>query len=119
MTGPQFLTQQSGELPADLVNIPATETGQYAKSAVDRATRGQLVKVVNLDASKGGAYVTDTSTYVGDFKAIKAHEAAVVAVVSANMSGDLSAVVIPAGDTWFCECQSVTPASGKITIYAK
>lgn len=119
MSGQQFLTQTSGALPADLSNIPATEQGQFAKSAVDRVTRAQLVKVVNLDASKGGAYVTDTSAYVGDFKAITAHEAAVVAVESENMTGDLSAVVIPAGMTWFCECQRVTPASGKITIYAK
>lgn len=119
MSGDQFLTQQSGALPADLSNIPATDQGQFAKAAVDRATRARLVKVVNLDASKGGAYVTDTSTYVGDFKAIKAHEDSVVTVVSANMSGDLSAVPIAKGDTWFCECQSVTPVSGKITIYAK
>lgn len=119
MQGPQFLTQVNGDLPADLNNLQATETGQYAKSAVDRATRGQLVKVVNLDASKGGAYVTNTDQYVGNIKAITAHEAAVVAVVSASMAGDLSAVPIPAGMTWFVDAQSVTPASGKVTIYAK
>lgn len=119
MTGPQFLTQQNGDLPADLSNIPATETGQFAKSAVDRTSRAQLVKVVNLDASKGGAYVTNTDTYAGNIKAIAAHEAAVVAVVSDSMSGDLSAVPIPAGMTWFVDAQQVTPASGKITIYAK
>jgi len=119
MNGPQFLTQANGDLPADLSNIPATRTGQFAKSAVDDATRSQLVKVVNLDASKGGAYVTNTDTYVGNIKAITAHEAAVVNVVSANMSGDLSAVPIPAGMTWFVDAQQVTPVSGKVTIYAK
>jgi len=119
MSGQQFLTQTSGALPADLSNIPATEQGQFAKSAVDRVTRAQLVKVVNLDASKGGAYVTNTDQYVGNIKAITAHEAAVVNVESTSMSGDLSAVPIPAGMTWFVDAQKVTPVSGKVTIYAK
>lgn len=113
-----FLTNTDGSLP-DLSTLPATDVGQYAKVGVDRTTRGKLVKVVNLDASKGGAYVTNTDTYAGNIKAITAHEAAVVNVVSANMSGDLSAVPIPAGMTWFVDAQQVTPVSGKVSIYAK
>jgi len=119
MSGDHFLTQTSGALPADLSNIPATDQGQFAKVAVDRVTRAKLVKVVNLDASKGGAYVTNTDTYAGNIKAVAAHEDSVVAFVSESMAGDLSAVPIPKGMVYLIDAQQVTPASGKITIYAK
>lgn len=114
-----FLTQTNGDLPANPNGVPSYETEQFASVGVDRTTRSLLTKVVNLDASKGGAYVTNTDQYVGNIKAITAHEAAVVNVTSASMAGDLSAVPIPAGMTWFVDAQSVTPVSGKVTIYAK
>lgn len=39
-----FLTQTNGALPADLSNLKATEVEQHAKVAVDRQTRGLLVR---------------------------------------------------------------------------
>lgn len=41
-----FLTQTNGALPADLNNLKAYEVEQHAKVAVDRLTRGLLVRVV-------------------------------------------------------------------------
>lgn len=39
-----FLTNQDGTLPADPRSVPAQDTAQFAKAAVDRATRAVLIK---------------------------------------------------------------------------
>lgn len=90
------------------------------------------IKVNNLKGEKGGYYVADTGTYLGDFGAIYAHAAAVVTVISPRLGTGISnalttpapddeatiaSVPIPAGSTWFGKFSSVAVASGKITLY--
>lgn len=75
------------------------------------------VRTTNLKGEKGGLYITDTAAHVGRFDAILVHEAAVAAVVSENITGTLSAVVLPAGMVWYGKFTSITLASGKVTAY--
>ena len=73
--------------------------------------------VTNLKGEDGGLYITDTAAHTGDFDCIIAHEAAVAALVSSNIDGTLTAVVIPAGLAIFGRFSSITLASGKVMAY--
>ncbi len=74
-------------------------------------------KIVNLKGEKGGIYITDTGAHTGLFDCILVHEAAVAALVSLNITGTLTAVVLPAGMAYFGKFTSITLASGKVTAY--
>lgn len=75
------------------------------------------IRATNLKGEQGGIYITDTAAHVGDFEAILVHEAAVAALVSSNITGTLSAVVLPAGMIMYGKFSSITLASGKVTAY--
>ena len=76
-------------------------------------------RVTNLKGDGGGIYITDTAAHVGVFDCILVHEAAVAALVSDNITGTLTAVVLPAGIAYFGRFTSITLASGKVTAYTK
>jgi len=79
------------------------------------------INVVNQMGEGGGQYSTGTSALTPPtgklIVGIYAHTASSVAAVSANISGTLSAVAIPAGSSWLGQFSSVTPASGTLTVY--
>lgn len=76
-----------------------------------------IERVNNLKGERGGIYITDTAAHTGQFEAILVHEAAVAALVSSNITGTLSAVVLPAGMVMYGNFTSITLASGKVTAY--
>lgn len=90
---------------------------------VTKPSRGKaplnVVSVRNADLEAGGVYITDTDAHTGDFCAITVHAAAVAALVSSNITGTLTAVVLPVGLTMFGRFSSITLASGKITAYKR
>ena len=73
----------------------------------------------NVNGQNGGRYITDTATYTGNFQAIYANSAVVIAtLVSANMLGTLTSIAVPAGSTFYCgKATSVTLTSGAATLY--
>ncbi len=74
-------------------------------------TRSQSVQA-------GGLYIADTDAHAGDFDAITALEATVVAtLVSSNLTGTLTSVPIPAGCTIYGRFSSIDLASGKVIAY--
>ena len=79
------------------------------------------IKVVNQMGEGGGQYSTGTSALTPPtgklIVAIYAHTAASVAAASANLTGTLTTVAIPAGSSWVGQFSSVTPASGNVTVY--
>lgn len=76
------------------------------------------VRVTNLKGEKGGLLIADTSAHAGDFDAIQALEATVVAsMTSSTLSGTLTSVPIPAGATIFARISSITLTSGKVIAY--
>lgn len=74
-------------------------------------------RITNMKGNKGGVYITDTAAHVGDFDMIFVHAAAVGALVSSNITGDLSAVALPVGTYYYGRFSSITLASGKVTAY--
>lgn len=75
------------------------------------------VKTRNLKAEKGGLYITDTGAHTGDFDSVKAQTDSVLALVSSNIGGTISAVPVAAGDTIFGKFTSVTFSSGEGFAY--
>lgn len=68
----------------------------------------------------GAVYISDTATYSGRFGAIQAVEAAVLAsgTVSADITGTLTSMPIPAGTTVYGIFTAVKLTSGKVIAYA-
>lgn len=79
--------------------------------------------VVNLKGEGGGKYATTgtitPATGYTYFDAIYAHTAASVNATSANITGTLTSVAIPAGSVWYGWFSSITVNSGSITAYHK
>jgi hypothetical protein len=74
----------------------------------------------------GSLYITDTGAHAGDWGAITALEATVVATLvsgfrqdgtTAVVAGTLTSVPIPSGCTIFGRFTSITLASGKVLAY--
>jgi hypothetical protein len=75
-------------------------------------------RITNLKGDRGGIYITDTSAHTGDFDAITALEATVVAeLVSNTITGTLTSVPIPSGATIYGRFSSIDLASGKVFAY--
>lgn len=64
-----------------------------------------------------GIYITDTATYTGNFTRILVLAAAVGALVSDNIQGTLTGVVMPVGVEIEGRFSSITLASGKVIAY--
>lgn len=77
------------------------------------------IRISNLKGDSGGKYISDTTPTTGNFDAIQAVAASVAALVSSNITGDLSAVPIPAGAIIYGNYTSITLASGKVFAYTK
>ncbi len=78
----------------------------------------QLLKALQVREGliDGADYVTNTSvnTRTGGWCQIEAVAAAVASITAANVSGDLSAVVLPVGFKFRGNITSFTLASGKV-----
>lgn len=76
-------------------------------------------RISNFNGQNGGRYITDTSTYTGNFQAIYANSAVVIAtLVAPKILGTLTSIAIPAGSTYYCcNATSVTLTSGTATLY--
>jgi hypothetical protein len=80
--------------------------------------------VRNLKGEEGGKYRTGAGTLTPSapytyFDCVYAHEAASVNATSANISGTLTTVAIPAGGVWYGLFSSVEVISGAVTAYNK
>lgn len=73
------------------------------------------VQVRNL--LNGSVYIDDTAAHAGQFCAIQALEAAVVAALSGNMTDFAGGLPIPAGTTIEGSFTSITLTSGKVLAY--
>lgn len=76
-------------------------------------------RIYNFNGQNGGRYITDTATYTGNFQAIYANSAVVIAtLVSPTILGTLTSIAIPAGSTYYTgNATSVTLTSGTATLY--
>ena len=82
-------------------------------------------KVINQMGQNGGVYVTGTSATPGNFCAIQALEATVIASLTAAayetdkvaLTGTLTAIPVPAGVTIYGYFTGFTLTSGKVIAY--
>lgn len=74
--------------------------------------------ISNALGASGAVYITDTNAHTGNFRAITALEATVIAtLVAGNWEGTLTSVPLPAGCTIGGAFTSIDLASGKVVAY--
>lgn len=126
-----FLTNPDGSLPENVNNLPTTELGNRAQVAVDRATRGLLVKQAGFGESDSaalgldGGIIIDSASPVAlptgktRFYAIKAITEFVIATatLAPGWSGSLNGKTILAGDVVLVGFTALTPTSGQAIVY--
>lgn len=76
-------------------------------------------KIKNLKGEAGSVYITDTTAHIANFDTVVALSAAVAAIEATNISGDLTAMVLPVGVPIYGKITKVTLASGKVMAYLR
>lgn len=73
---------------------------------------------VNVKNQKaGGAYIADTAAHVGQWDSIQALSAAIANLTAGDLTGNLTAVPIPAGTMIHGTFTGITLASGAVIAY--
>lgn len=75
------------------------------------------VNISNNLGAEGGLYITDTNAHTGEFRAITALEATVIAELIGNTEGTTTSVPVPSGATIWGKFTSIDLASGKVIAY--